>query len=62
MEWPVVARSVPYNRQEFADTPSLRKRNSPVRVAREKGIVRDRLRLKDATHMLANIAVPSAMA
>jgi IS5 family transposase len=36
--------------------------DSVVRVARENGIVKDRLRLKDATHVLANIAVPSALA
>jgi transposase len=29
--------------------------------ARELGLVRDRLRLKDATHILANIAVPSTL-
>lgn len=29
--------------------------------ARELGLVRDRLRLKDATHILANIAVPSTI-
>jgi hypothetical protein len=33
-----------------------------VGVAREKGVVKDRLRLKDATHVIANIAVPSALA
>lgn len=29
--------------------------------AREKGLVKDRLRLKDATHVLANIAVPTTI-
>jgi transposase len=29
--------------------------------ARELGLVRDRLRLKDATHVLANIAIPSTL-
>jgi transposase len=29
--------------------------------AREAGLVRDRLRLKDATHILANIAIPSTI-
>lgn len=29
--------------------------------AREQGLVKDRLRIKDATHMLANIAVPSVI-
>jgi IS5 family transposase len=33
-----------------------------VSVARENGIVKDRLRLKDATHVFANIAVPTALA
>jgi len=32
-----------------------------VRIAREHGVVKDRLRLKDATHVLANIHVPSAL-
>lgn len=33
-----------------------------VRAAREHGVVKDRLRIKDATHVIANIAVPSALA
>lgn len=33
-----------------------------VRQAREQGLVKDRLRLKDATHLIANIAVPSTLA
>ena len=33
-----------------------------VGQARERGLVKDRLRLKDATHMIANIAIPSAVA
>lgn len=32
-----------------------------VGQARERGLVRDRLRLKDATHVIANIAIPSAI-
>lgn len=32
-----------------------------IAQAREKGLVKDRLRLKDATHIIANIAVPSAI-
>ena len=32
-----------------------------VTQAREQGLVRDRLRRKDATHVLANIAVPSTL-
>jgi transposase len=33
-----------------------------VGQAREHGLVKDRLRLKDATHVLANIAIPSTIA
>jgi transposase len=33
-----------------------------VGVAREHGLVKDRLRIKDATHVLADIAVPTALA
>jgi transposase len=33
-----------------------------VSVAREKGVVKDRLRLKDATHVIGDIAVPTALA
>jgi transposase len=32
-----------------------------VAQARERGLVKDRLRLKDATHVLANIAIPSTI-
>jgi transposase len=32
-----------------------------VAQAREHGLVKDRLRLKDATHVIANIAIPSAV-
>ena len=32
-----------------------------LRQARAKGLVKDRLRLKDATHVLANIAVPATL-
>ncbi len=32
-----------------------------VGQARAQGLVKDRLRLKDATHMIANIAIPSAV-
>ena len=31
-------------------------------AARSQGIVKDRLRIKDATHVLANMAVPTALA
>ena len=33
-----------------------------VSTAREQGVVKDRLRIKDATHVIADIAVPSALA
>jgi transposase len=33
-----------------------------VAQAREHGLVKDRLRLKDATHVIANVAVPSTIA
>ncbi len=33
-----------------------------VAQARSHGLVKDRLRLKDATHVIANIAVPSTLA
>lgn len=32
-----------------------------VRQAREQGLIKDRLRLKDATHVLANIAIPTTL-
>jgi transposase len=32
-----------------------------VAQAREKGLIKDQLRLKDATHIIANIAIPSAI-
>jgi transposase len=35
--------------------------NRVVAVARKQGLVKDRLRLKDATHVIANIAVPSTL-
>jgi transposase len=35
--------------------------NDLVAQARERGLVKDRLRLKDATHVIANIAIPSAI-
>jgi len=33
-----------------------------VGQAREKGLVKDRLRLKDATHVIANVAIPTTIA
>jgi transposase len=33
-----------------------------VQTAREHGVVKDRLRIKDATHVIGNLAVPTALA
>jgi hypothetical protein len=33
-----------------------------VHTAREHGVVKDRLRIKDATHVIGNMAVPTALA
>src|SRR5262244_2510538 len=35
--------------------------NDLLRQARAHGLVKDRLRLKDATHLIANIAIPSTL-
>jgi transposase len=35
--------------------------NEILRQGRERGLVRDRLRLKDATHLIANIAIPATL-
>src|SRR5437899_10608324 len=35
--------------------------NEILRQGREHGLVKDRLRLKDATHLIANIAIPSTL-
>jgi len=36
--------------------------NQVVHKAREQGIVKDRLRIKDATHVIANMSMPTALA
>jgi transposase len=36
--------------------------NEVIAQAREHGLVRDRLRLKDATHVIADVAIPSTLA
>ena len=36
--------------------------NRVVRAAREHGLVKDRLRIKDATHVIGNMAIPTALA
>lgn len=33
-----------------------------IRAARDQGLVKDRLRLKDATHVIADVALPTALA
>jgi hypothetical protein len=35
--------------------------NEILRQARAQGLVKDRLRLKDATHLIANVAIPSPL-
>jgi transposase len=35
--------------------------NEILRQARAQGLVKDRLRLKDATHLIANVAIPSTL-
>src|SRR5262249_55061118 len=35
--------------------------NEILRQGRAQGLVKDRLRLKDATHLIANIAIPSTL-
>src|SRR4249919_4224685 len=35
--------------------------NEILRQARAQGLVKDRVRLKDATHLIANIAIPSTL-
>ncbi len=36
--------------------------NKVVAAAREQGIVKDRLRIKDATHVIGNMAIPTSLA
>lgn len=36
--------------------------NEVIHTAREHGVVKDRLRIKDATHVIGNMAVPTALA
>jgi hypothetical protein len=40
----------------------LRVFDQVVAVAREHGLVKDRLRLKDASHVIADVAIPSSLA
>ena len=50
-----------YFRQRLGATGHQQVFQDLIAQARELGLVKDRLRLKDATHVLANIAVPSTI-
>jgi IS5 family transposase len=53
--------SMTYFRQRIADVVLQQIFDGVVAQARGMGLVRDRLRLKDATHLIANIAIPSTI-
>jgi transposase len=50
-----------YFRQRLGPTKHQEVFDALVAQARAQGLVKDRLRLKDATHILANIAIPSTI-
>jgi len=50
-----------YFRERLGPEQHRRVFDAVVSQAREHGLVKDRLRLKDATHVIANIAVPSTI-
>src|SRR6516165_9294185 len=50
-----------YFRQRLGPTKHQEVFDALVAQARARGLVKDRLRLKDATHILANIAIPSTI-
>ncbi len=50
-----------YFRERLGRDQHQRLFDAVVGQARQHGLVKDRLRLKDATHMIANIAIPSAV-
>jgi transposase len=50
-----------YFRQRLGPQRHQRLFEAVLAQAREHGLVKDRLRLKDATHVIANIAIPSAI-
>jgi transposase len=50
-----------YFRQRLGPQRHQQLFNAVVAQAREHGLVKDRLRLKDATHVIANIAIPSTL-
>jgi hypothetical protein len=51
--------SMTYFRKRIDDEPMHEVFHDALRQARELGIVKDRLRLKDATHVFADISIPS---
>ena len=51
-----------YFRQRLGPQRHQQVFDAVVGQAREKGLVKDRLRLKDATHVIANIAIPTTIA
>jgi len=54
--------SLTYFRQRLGVKRHQQVFDGVVGQARERGLVKDRLRLKDATHVIANIAIPSTIA
>lgn len=54
--------SLSYFRQRLGAAGFRQVFGQVVAAAREQGLVKDRLRLKDATHVIADIAVPSTLA
>jgi len=50
-----------YFRQRLGPERHQQVFDAVVGQAREKGLVKDRLRLKDATHVIANIAIPTTI-
>jgi transposase len=53
--------SLTYFRQRLGVERHQQVFDAVVGQARERGLVKDRLRLKDATHVVANIAIPSTI-
>lgn len=54
--------SLTYFRQRLGVARHQQVFDAVVGQARERGLVKDRLRLKDATHVIANIAIPTTIA
>lgn len=53
--------SLTYFRARLGVERHLRVFDDVLAQAREHGLLKDRLRLKDATHVIANVAIPSAL-